>query len=88
MEYKKIKPKRYIVWSTDKEIDLADPRQRKWYIEQVLTHGRAEDVAELDWDEIEKLLPELNLPERVVRLWEHYFNYAKQIKGDKQNGHF
>ena len=72
-----MKPKRYIVWSTNKEIDLSDPWQRKWYIKQVLTHGRAEDIAELDWDEVRRLLPELNVPKRVKRLWEDYFEYAK-----------
>jgi hypothetical protein len=45
-----IKPKRYIVWSTDKEINLDDPSQRKWYIQQVLTYGRTEDIMELDWE--------------------------------------
>lgn len=70
-----MKPKRYIVWSKD-EIDLNDPWQRKWYIQQVLTHGRAEDIAELDWNEIKQLLPELNLPKEVRRLWEDYFNHV------------
>jgi len=70
----KIKPKSYIVWSTNKEIDLDDPWQRKWYIKQVLTHGRAEDIAELDWEEIKELLPELDLPKELRSLWEDYFN--------------
>ena len=70
----KIRPKRYIVWSTNKEIDLDDPWQRKWYIQQVLTHGRAEDIAELDWEEVRRILPELQLPEGVKNLWENYFN--------------
>lgn len=74
-----MQPKRYIVWSKN-NIDLADPWQRKWYIQQVLIHGRAEDIAELDWEEIKKLLPEFNLPKQVRSLWEDYFNYA-----DKQN---
>ena len=69
-----MKPKRYIVWSTDKEINLNDPWQRKWYIEKVLSHGRAEDIAELDWNEIKRLLPALNLSKDVRRLWENYFN--------------
>ena len=73
-EKAKMRPKRYIVWSTNKEIDLNDPWQRKWYIKQVLMHGRAEDVAELDWEEIKKLLPELDLPKEVRNLWENYFN--------------
>ncbi len=70
-----MQPKRYIVWSKN-EIDLADPWQRKWYLQQVLTHGRAEDIAELDWEEIKQLLPEFNLPKEVRRLWEDYFNHV------------
>ena len=70
-----MQPKRYIVWSKN-EIDLADPWQRKWYIQQVLTHGRAEDIAELDWEEIKRLLPEINLPKDVRRLWEDYFDHV------------
>ena len=44
-----MKYKRYIVWSK-KEIDINDIFQKKWYITQVLTYGRAEDVALLDWE--------------------------------------
>jgi hypothetical protein len=73
----KIKPKRYIVWSTDKEIDLSHPWQRKWYIKQVLINGRAEDVAELDWEEIRRLLPELELPKEIKSFWEDYFATKK-----------
>jgi len=69
----KIKPKRYIVWSTNKEIDLEDPWQRKWYIGEALSNGRAEDIAELDWNEVERLLPSLSLPDRVRKFWEFYF---------------
>ena len=72
IEDMKIKPKRYIVWSVD-EIDLDDPWQRKWYIEQVLTHGRSEDIGELDIEEVRKLLPVLKLPPELCRLWERYF---------------
>ena len=68
-----MRPKRYIVWSKN-EIDLEDPWQRKWYIQQVLTHGRAEDVAQLDWEEISMLIKEINLPHEVKGLWEDYFN--------------
>ena len=71
-----MQPKRYIVWSK-KDIDLSDPWRRKWYIQQVLTHGRAEDIAELDWDEIKRILTELNLPRKVRRLWEEYFSYRE-----------
>jgi len=74
----KIKPKRYIVWSADKEIDLSDPWQKKWYIKQVLTYGREEDIAELDWEEVKKSLPELDLPEHIKSLWEDYFASKKR----------
>ncbi len=66
-------PKRYIVWSKD-EIDLGDPFQKKWYYRQVLMNGRAEDVAAIDWEEIKKYLPGLNLPPHIHRVWENYFN--------------
>jgi len=68
-----MRPKRYIVWSKN-EIDLEDPWQRKWYIQQVLTHGRSEDVAQLDWEEISMFLGEISLPQEVRDLWEDYFN--------------
>lgn len=67
-----MRPKRYIVWSRE-ELDLSDPFQRNWYIKQVLTHGRAEDVAALDWDELKGLLPQLDLPEEIATLWKEYF---------------
>jgi hypothetical protein len=76
MKAGKIKPKRYIVWSK-REIDLSDPWQRKWYVQQVLTHGLLEDVRELDFDEVRRLLPELSLPDDVRRLWEDYFEDKK-----------
>ncbi len=63
---------RHIVWST-RELAPSDPWLRKWYIQQVLVHGRAEDVDQLDWEEVRRLLPELHLPDDVRRLWEGYF---------------
>lgn len=62
-----VTPPRHIVWSTDR-LDLADPFQRKWYIRQVIEHGRAEDVAELDLDEVARLLDELHLPPHLWSL--------------------
>jgi hypothetical protein len=68
-----MRPKRYIVWSKN-EIDLTDSWQRKWYIQQVLNHGRAEDISQIDWEEIRSLMGELNLLPAVRRLWEDYFS--------------
>jgi hypothetical protein len=63
---------RHILWSTD-TLDLGDPWQRRWYIRQTLVYGRAEDIAALDWDEVREMLPELELPPEVRRLWESFF---------------
>jgi hypothetical protein len=62
---------RHIVWSTDR-LDLADPFQRKWYIRQVIEHGKAEDVANLDLAEVARLLDELNLPPHLHSLWSRF----------------
>jgi hypothetical protein len=64
-------PPTYIVWSTD-EIDLADPFQRHWYIQQVLTHGRTEDIGILNLDEVAASLDEIILPEDVRSLWKRF----------------
>jgi hypothetical protein len=61
-------PPRYIVWSTD-QVDLSDPFQRRWYLRQVLMHGRAEDIRALDWQEIKQELDQLELPLDLYQLW-------------------
>ncbi len=71
-----MQPKRYIVWSKNK-IDLNDSWQRKWYIKQVLTYGRSEDITQLDWEEVRMMLDELNLTPDIKRLWENYFNVKR-----------
>lgn len=64
-------PPRHIVWSTD-TLDLDDPFQRRWYLQQVLVHGRTEDVRALDLEEVARLLPDLDLPDHIDRLWRLY----------------
>ncbi len=66
-----IRPPRHIVWSTD-TIDLDDPFQRRWTIRQVLLHGRAEDVRELELDDVARLLDDLDLPRPIHGLWAAY----------------
>ena len=61
-------PRRHIVWSTDR-LDLSDPFQRRWYLRQVLTHGRAEDIRTLDFAEIRRELENLDLPPDIYSLW-------------------
>ena len=72
-------PPIYIVWSTD-QVDLADPFQRRWYIQQVLTHGRAEDIRALNLNEIVEALDEIILPEDVRSLWQHFLE-ARNAEG-------
>jgi hypothetical protein len=66
----------YIVWSTDR-IDLTDPFQRRWYIQQVLTHGRAEDIRQLDLEEVSNVLGDLTLPEDIRSLWQRFLELRR-----------
>ena len=68
LPYQKISPPRHLVWSTD-TVDLANPFQRKQYIRQILTNGRAEDIKTLDLDEVSQLLDDLKLPREIYDLW-------------------
>ena len=74
-------PPRHIVWSTDK-LDLEDSFQRKWYICQVIEHGRAEDVARLDLGELASLLPELGLTPYLYSLWARFLE-ARHAAGER-----
>jgi hypothetical protein len=69
----KIRPPRYIVWSTS-EVNLSDPFQRRWYIRQVLLYGREQDVRQLDKAELATLIDELRLPEPIYQLWKRYLH--------------
>ena len=62
---------RHVVWSTN-SIDLSDPFQRRWYIRQVLLHGRSENVRALDLHEVAAVLDELRLPTDLLRLWKRF----------------
>jgi len=71
-----LRPPNYIVWSTDR-VDLSDPFQRRWYLQQVLTHGRAEDIQKLDLEEVAAALGSLNLPEDVRSLWQRFLEFRR-----------
>jgi len=81
-----ITPKRSIVWSFDHPIDMADPVQRQWYIKQVLLYGRREDLVQLDWNEIKRVLPDLLLPKVIRALWEDYFSLPIVINKKRFRG--
>jgi hypothetical protein len=74
-----LNPPRHIVWSTD-QLDLSDPFQRRWYLRQVLMHGRAEDVRSLDLEEIRRELDELDLSPEVYSLWKSFL-MTRDVKG-------
>ena len=67
-------PPRHIVWSTN-QLDLADPFQRRWYLRQVLMHGRSEDLRQLDLSEVERELDNLRLPDNLARLWRRFIEH-------------
>lgn len=70
-DFKKLK---HIVWYADLEkLDFNSPFVKKWWLEQVLNHGTLKDIKELDFSEIQRLLPRLNLSRDVKSLWEDYF---------------
>ena len=64
-------PPRHIVWSTDR-LDLADPFQHRWYLRQVLMHGRSEDIRALDFQELREELDTLDLPSDLYELWKKF----------------
>ena len=66
-----MKPKRHIVWSTD-TVDLSDPFQRRWYIQQILLHGRTEDIRTLNLEEVAQLLDDFSLPTHLRKLWKNF----------------
>ena len=68
-----LRPARRIVWSTG-QIDLSDPFQRRWYLRQVLMHGRTEDIRQLDLAEVGRELSSLHLPDHLARLWKRFLD--------------
>ncbi len=70
-------PPRHIVWSTER-LDLRDPFQRRWYLRQVLSHGRASDIQTLDLSEILRELDALQLPAEIHSLWQRFFEHRAE----------
>ena len=65
----------HIVWYADLEkLDLNDPWLKKWWVQQVLIHGRFEDISLLNFNEVKELLPSLRIPKKIKSLWKDYFN--------------
>jgi len=73
-----MKTNTHIVWYADLDkLDLRDPWLKKWWIQQVLTHGRLEDIRRLDFNVVKKILSSLRLDKKIKSLWEDYFKYMK-----------
>lgn len=80
-----LRTKRHIYWGGKvREVDLSDPEQEKWWAEQVLQQGRLEDVRELGFDRIERLLPVLELPTHLRELWQDFF--VRRAAGHRAGG--
>lgn len=68
--------KGYIIWYADLDrLDLNDPWLKRWWIQQVLIHGRIEDISQLDFSEVRRNLPFFHLRKEIRSLWEDYFNH-------------
>lgn len=64
----------HIVWYADLDsLDMQDAWLRKWWISQVLIHGRMEDIRRLDLNEVKDMLPSLRIPGKIKSLWGDYF---------------
>jgi len=72
-------PPRYIVWSVERPLNLSDPFQRKWYVRQVLLHGRSEDIRHLDLEMVASLLDDLHLPPPLHRLWKQFLGKHRHV---------
>jgi hypothetical protein len=68
---KNFQPPRHLVWSTD-HLDLSDPFQRRWQLQQTLTHGLAEDIRKLDIEEVAREIDFFKLPGEIERLWRDF----------------
>jgi len=77
---KNFHPPRHLVWSTD-SIDLGDPFQCKWYMKQVLLHGREEDIRSLDLKELARILRDLDLHRPIADLWRDTLRQKGYVTG-------
>ncbi len=66
---------KHIYWSCREppSVDLSDPAQKKWFLEQALAHGTMADIRALNLDDVKQALPGLRLPRHVKALWRDYF---------------
>lgn len=66
--------KKHIVWYAKVTASkLKNPWYQRWFLGEVLSHGRSEDIAKLDWKAIYQALPVLDIPQNVRSLWKNYF---------------
>jgi hypothetical protein len=67
---------KHIYWSCREQpsVDMRDPAQKKWFLEQTLAHGTMADIRALNLVDVEEALPFLRLPRHVRALWGDYFD--------------
>ena len=68
----------HIVWYADiDKLDFNNPWTERWWIKQVLVHGRLEDINKLNLETVKRLLPTLKIQKKIKSLWEDYFESRK-----------
>ena len=65
-----------LIWDYDFKERYDTLEFKKWYIARVLSCGRMEDVRKIGLKVIKDFFPQLNLPLRIKKFWEWYFDYA------------
>ena len=65
-----------LIWDYDVEGKYGTKEFKMWYIARVLTRGKSTDIKAIGFETIKEYLPVLNLPQRIRKFWNWWFNYA------------
>lgn len=64
-----------LVWDYDIPAESTQSEAfRRWYLARVLTRGSADDLRTVKLRTIYEYFPDLNLPAKIRRFWQWYFN--------------
>lgn len=74
--YKKFPINKTLIWDYVLEDKYDTEEFKKWYISRVLSCGTKNDICQLGIDTIRQYFHNLNLPDKIRRFWEWYFDYA------------
>ena len=77
MKHNNISINRALIWDYEFDEGKLDTNEfKKWYIERVLSSGTIGDIRNLGIKTVKQYFSVLNLPNKIRKFWEWYFNYA------------